>query len=69
MYCYTYTNTGEQTVAMKSAWQKTREDRILVDHLLRQGHYSAASKLAQTSGTKVGLLYLCTSLSSVCQLT
>ena len=49
---------------MKSAWQKTREDRILVDHMLRQGHYSAASKLAQISGTEV---YIYIHLSLVCE--
>lgn len=45
--------TGDQCDVAKSAWQKSREDRIVVDHLLRQGHYSAAVKLADSSGIEV----------------
>ncbi len=44
---------GDQSETAKGVWLKCREDRILVDHLLRQGHYSAALRLAQSSGTKV----------------
>ena len=39
---------------MKKAWQKTRVDRMLVDHILRAGHYSAAMSLAESSGIEVG---------------
>lgn len=38
---------------MKKAWQKTRVDRMLVDHILRAGHYSAAMSLAESSGIEV----------------
>lgn len=38
---------------MKKAWQKTRVDRMLVDHILRAGHYSAAMSLAGSSGIEV----------------
>ena len=38
---------------MKKAWQKTRVDRMLVDHILRAGHYSAAMSLAESSGINV----------------
>ncbi|XP_064383762.1 E3 ubiquitin-protein transferase MAEA-like [Halichondria panicea] len=44
--------SGDQSDVAKSVWAKSREDRILVDHLLRQGHYSAALRLAQSSGTE-----------------
>ena len=47
--------SGDQSDVAKSVWAKSREDRILVDHLLRQGHYSAALRLAQSSGTEVSL--------------
>ena len=45
---------GEQTEGMKNAWKKTRVDRMLVDHFLRAGHYSAAIRLAESSGIEVG---------------
>lgn len=38
---------------MKNAWRKTRVDRMLVDHFLRAGHYTAALRLAESSGIEV----------------
>ncbi len=48
--------SGEQTEGMKRAWQKLRMDRMLVDHFLRAGHYSAALRLAESSGIQVSYL-------------
>ena len=42
---------------MKKAWQKTRVDRMLVDHILRAGHYSAAMLLAESSGIEVMMFH------------
>ena len=53
-YIVAYTCAGEQTEGMKNAWKKTRVDRMLVDHFLRAGHYSAAIRLAESSGIEVG---------------
>ncbi len=38
---------------VKHTWRKTRVDRMLVDQLLRSGNYTAAKKLAETSGIQV----------------
>lgn len=38
---------------MKVAWRQTRVDRMLVDHFLRAGHYTAAYKLSMSSGIEV----------------
>ena len=46
--------SGEQTEGMGNAWRKTRVDRMLVDHFLRAGHYSAAIRLSESSGIEVG---------------
>lgn len=53
-YIVTHMYVGEQTEGMKNAWKKTRVDRMLVDHFLRAGHYSAAIRLAESSGIEVG---------------
>ena len=53
-YIVTHMYAGEQTEGMKNAWKKTRVDRMLVDHFLRAGHYSAALRLAESSGIEVG---------------
>lgn len=45
--------SGEQTEGMKNAWRQTRVDRMLVDHFLRAGHYTAAQKLTESSGIEV----------------
>ena len=45
--------SGEQTEGMKTAWRQTRVDRMLVDHFLRAGYYTAAHKLSQSSGIEV----------------
>lgn len=44
---------GEQTDGAKRTWQKNRVDRVLIDHLLRTGNYTAAQKLAESSGVEV----------------
>lgn len=48
--CYA---SGEQTEGMKNAWRQTRVDRMLVDHFLRAGYYTAAQKLTESSGIEV----------------
>lgn len=53
-YIVAHMHLGEQTEGMKNAWKKTRVDRMLVDHFLRAGHYSAALRLAESSGIEVG---------------
>ena len=45
--------SGEQTEGMKNAWRQTRIDRMLVDHFLRAGYYTAAQKLTESSGIEV----------------
>ena len=45
--------SGEQTDGMKNAWRQTRIDRMLVDHFLRAGYYTAAQKLTESSGIEV----------------
>ena len=45
--------TEEQTDGMKTAWRQVRVDRMLVDHFLRAGHYTAAYKLCVSSGIGV----------------
>lgn len=44
----------------KNVWRKARVDRMLVDHFLREGNYSAAIKLAESSKLEVA----CAQLSS-----
>ena len=44
---------GEHNEGAKNIWQKKRVDRMLVDHLLRSGHYTASRKLAESSGIEV----------------
>lgn len=39
----------DQTEGVKNSWRKTRVDRMLVDHFLRAGHYTAALRLAESS--------------------
>ena len=51
--------SGEQTDGMKSAWRKTRVDRMLIDHFLRAGQYSTALKLAESSGIEVSTIQVC----------
>ena len=43
---------------MKRTWQKSRVDRMLVDHLLRTGNYAAAQQLSDSSGVEVGSVYV-----------
>ena len=50
-----HARTGEQTEGAKKIWQKRRVDRMLVDHLLRSGFYTAAQRLAKSSGLEVSL--------------
>lgn len=38
---------------MKIAWRQTRVDRMLIDHFLRAGYYTAADKLSESSGIEV----------------
>jgi macrophage erythroblast attacher len=38
-------------------WSRVRVDRILVDHLLREGCYESAIKLAKDSGIEVKHLH------------
>ena len=45
--------TEDQTDGMKNAWRKIRIDRLLVDHFLREGHYSTAMMLAKSSNIEV----------------
>ena len=45
--------SGEQTEGMKNAWRQTRIDRMLVDHFLRAGYYTAAQRLSESSGIEV----------------
>ena len=46
---------GEQTEGMKTAWRQNRVDRMLVDHFLRAGYYTAAYKLSKSSGIEVNI--------------
>lgn len=54
------TNSAQQQEGIPSSglvpipWTRTRLDILLVDHLLRNGHYDTATRLATTSG--IGLL-------------
>ena len=41
--------SGEQSDGVMTAWRKIRLDRMLVDHFLREGHYSTAISLANAS--------------------
>eukprot|EP00731_Ephydatia_muelleri_P020393 Em0013g120a len=41
--------SGEQAEVQKNVWRRARVDRMLVDHFLREGHYGAAIKLAESS--------------------
>ena len=45
--------SGEQMEVQKNIWRKARVDRMLVDHFLREGHYAAAIKLAESSKLEV----------------
>lgn len=45
--------SGEQAEVQKNVWRRARVDRMLVDHFLREGHYGAAIKLAESSKLEV----------------